>query len=105
MKAEYQALSQSMRDRIPSIREILKEIIVVTVFNKAKLDVKFHAYSKSFEDTRTGGCKDVIILLSTVFEDIEACCLIARMPKLTPRTKHITVQYHWLVSKQRSREY
>jgi len=98
MESEYQALSQSMRDLIP-IREILKEIMI-TVFEKGKLDVKFHAHSKAFEDTRAG-C-EALIPQSTVYEDNDACLKFARMPKLTPRTKHIAVQYHWFRSKVES---
>ena len=32
---------------------------------------------------------------STVFEDNDACLKFARMPRLTPRTKHIGIPYHW----------
>ena len=35
--------------------------------------------------------------LSRVFEDNEACRKLASstMPKMTPRSKHIAVKYHW----------
>jgi hypothetical protein len=36
-----------------------------------------------------------VISPSTVFEDNDACLKFARMPKLTPRTKHIGIPYHW----------
>jgi hypothetical protein len=32
---------------------------------------------------------------STVFEDNDACLQFARMPRLTPRTKHIGILYKW----------
>ena len=42
--------------------------------------------------------------LSRVFEDNEACRILAssEMPKMTPRSKHIAVKYHWFLSKLNS---
>jgi hypothetical protein len=91
MEAEYIALSQSMRDLIP-IREALKEIMT-EVFHR-KRDITYHSHSKAFDDVSVGTALHTIPQ-STVFEDNNACLKFARMPKLTPRTKHIGVPYHW----------
>ena len=90
MEAEYIALSQSMRDLIP-IREVLKEIMTI-VFNKSP-DITYHSHSKAFADSV--GTAPHVIPQSTVYEDNDACLKFARMPKLTPRTKHIGIPYHW----------
>jgi hypothetical protein len=90
MEAEYIALSQSMRDLIP-IREILKEVMTI-VFDKSP-SISYHSHSKAFDDTV--GSTEHVIPQSTVFEDNDACLKFARMPKLTPRTKHIGIPYHW----------
>ena len=91
MEAEYIALSQSMRDLIP-IREVLKEIMEV-VFEREPT-ITYSSHAKAFADTNIGNMK-YAIPQSTVYEDNEACLKFARMPKLTPRTKHIGVPYHW----------
>jgi hypothetical protein len=90
MEAEYIALSQSMRDLIP-IREILKEVMTL-VFDKTP-SISYHSHCKAFDDTV--GTTAHVIPQSTVFEDNDACLKFARMPKLTPRTKHIGIPYHW----------
>ncbi len=36
---------------------------------------------------------------STIFEDNNGALILATQPKLTPRTKHIAVKYHWHKSK------
>jgi hypothetical protein len=90
MEAEYVALSISMRNLIP-IREILKEVMII-VFDKAP-SISYHSHSKAFDDTV--GSTDHVIPQSTVFEDNDACLKFARMPKLTLRTKHIGIPYHW----------
>ena len=96
MESEYLALSQSMRDLIP-LREILKEINTV-VFEKSILIPKCTTNSKSFGDIVTNE-SDSPIPNSKVYEDNNACLKFARLPRLTPRTKHITVPYHWFRSK------
>jgi hypothetical protein len=90
MEAEYIALSQSMRDLIP-IREVLKEIM--TIVFEAQPTITYHSHSKAFADTV--GTSPHVIPQSTVYEDNDACLKFARMPKLTPRTKHIGIPYHW----------
>ena len=91
MEAEYIALSQAMRELIP-IREVLKEIMSV-VFRVSKT-ISYHAHSKSVYDDNSKIEKHNIPQ-STVFEDNDACLKFARMPRLTPRTKHIGIPYHW----------
>ena len=91
MEAEYIVLSQSMRDLIP-IREILKEIMTI-VFEESR-SITYHSHSKAFADTI--GTASHVIPQSTVYEDTDACLKFARMPELTPRTKHIGIPYHWV---------
>ena len=91
MEAEYMALSQAMRDLIP-IREVLKEIMTI-VFNLSKT-ISYHTHSKSVSPAAEIEEK-YNIPQSTVFEDNDACLKFARMPRLTPRTKHIGIPYHW----------
>jgi len=93
MEAEYIALSASMRDLIP-LREILKEIQTY-VFEKKAPKVVCRAESKAFEEVKS----DELIPSSTVYEDTAACLKFARLPRLTPRTKHIAVPYHWYRTK------
>jgi hypothetical protein len=96
MEAEYIALSRSMRDLIP-IREVLKEIM--TIVFQTDPSISYHSYSKAFEDTKHG-----TIPSSTVYEDNQFLYETARMPKLTQRTKHIGVPYHWFRTKVESLE-
>jgi Reverse transcriptase (RNA-dependent DNA polymerase) len=91
MEAEYIALSQAMRDLIP-IREVLKEIMTV-VFEVNK-SISYVTHSKSVHAPHNVD-KKYNIPPSTVFEDNDACLKFAQMPRLTPRTKHIGIPYHW----------
>jgi Reverse transcriptase (RNA-dependent DNA polymerase) len=72
MEAEYQALSQSCRDLIP-LRHLIQE--AATAFRLSD-QFSVRSYSK-------------------IYEDNTACLSQASMPKMTPRTKHIAVSYHW----------
>ena len=96
MESEYLALSQSMRDLIP-LREILKEINDV-VFKKANLTPRCSSNSKSFSDV-VSSAHESPLPQSKVYEDNAACLKFARLPRLTPRTKHIAIPYHWFRSK------
>jgi hypothetical protein len=93
MKAEYIAISQSMHNLIP-ILEILKEV-KAHVFGEESFSQKCSSKSKAFKDANG----EEEIPQSTVFEDNAACLKMARMPKLTPRTKHIAIPLHWYRSK------
>ena len=96
MESEYLVLSQAMRDLIP-LREILKEVNKV-VINRIIHMPQYSASSKSFSDILTNE-KDSTIPTSKVYEDNNACLKFARLPRLTPRTKHIAVPYHWFRTK------
>ena len=86
MEAEYIALSQSMRDLIP-LREIIKEL--QTYVFKSSSNLQTSTLSTAFEP----------IPESTVFEDNDSCLRLASLGKITPRTKHIAIPYHFFRSK------
>ena len=88
MEAEYIALSHAMRDLI-AIREILKEISTIVLSNSPPLKPSFSTISRSFES----------IPKSLVHEDNTACLKFANMPKMSPRTKHIAIPYHFFRTK------
>ena len=71
-EAEYIAMSQAMRDLLP-MRAQFKELVT-----GLKLDA---IRATSFK--------------STVFEDNNACLSMAKSPKMSPRTKHIAIKYHF----------
>ena len=96
MESKYLALSQAMRDLIP-LREILKEINK-HVFQKEVLMPKCTTNSKSFSDIISTELESPIPK-SKVYEDNAAYLKFARLPRLTPQTKHIAVPYHWFISK------
>ncbi len=75
LEAEYIALSSAMREMLP-MRRLFREIGV-----KMKL-----------------GLQDKGLLHSTVFEDNNGALGLALAPRLTPRTKHIAVKYHFFKS-------
>jgi hypothetical protein len=93
MEAEYIALSQSMIDLLP-VREILKEI-KNHMLGEFDFSQKYSSRSKAFKYA-TG---EEEISQSTVYEDNAACLHMARMPKLSPSTKHIAIPLHWYRSK------
>ena len=76
LEAEYIALSQALRELIP-VRRLFEE-----VGQALKLE---HAKNS--------------IVKSTVFEDNNGALGLATSPRLTPRTKHIAVKYHWFKTK------
>ena len=86
MEAEYIALSHSMRELI-AIREVLKEIHI-NVLSKNAADPEYST-NHNFGS----------IPQSTVFEDNQACLKFASLPKMSPRTKHIAIPYHFFRSK------
>ena len=81
MEAEYLALSHSMRDLI-AIRGLLSEIKRST-FDGELPDPSCSTHSTAF------------IHPSTVYEDNTSALKFASMPKLSPRTKHIAIPYHF----------
>ena len=76
LEAEYIALSQAMRQFLP-MKELLTEIV-----NRGGMDVE---------------CKS--LLHSTIFEDNAGAKGLASSPRITPRTKHIGVKYHFFRDK------
>ena len=75
-EAEYIALSSGMRSLLP-LRSILTEVTSILGLPKKKRSV-----------------------ISTVWEDNAAALSLATTdpPKISPRTKHINVKYHWFRS-------
>ena len=71
VEAEYIALSQSTREVIPLIN-MLKEIKPYM-----KLDIKPSQ------------------MCCTINEDNTSCITMAESQRFTPRTKHISLKYHW----------
>ena len=76
LEAEYIALSQAMRELLPA-RELLQEIGTELQLDFAK----------------------PTIMHSTVFEDNNGALQLTTSPKITPRTKHIAVKYHFFKDK------
>ena len=74
-EAEYIALSTAMRDLLP-LRRQFKELV-------RALDIG-PAHTTTFK--------------STVFEDNNACISMCESPKMSPRTKHIAIKYHFFKS-------
>ena len=72
LEAEYIALSSILRELIP-LRRLLEEI-------GECLALEFCNPS---------------MMHSQVFEDNNGALVLADIPKMTPRTKHIAVKYHW----------
>ena len=75
LESEYIALSQAMRDLLP-MRWLLQEIGTVMKLEFA----------------------EPALVHGTIFEDNNGALGLATAPKLTPRTKHIGVKYHWFKS-------
>jgi hypothetical protein len=75
LESEYIALSTAIRELIP-LRRVLQEV-------GRALDLAFTKPS---------------IVLSTCFEDNNGALGLAVAPKMTPRTKHIGVKYHFFKS-------
>jgi hypothetical protein len=72
LEAEYIALSSGLRELVP-LRRMIGEI-------GKKLELEF--------------CNPAMIH-SQVFEDNNGALMLAESPKMSPRTKHIAVKYHW----------
>ena len=75
MEAEYIALSHSMRELIP-IRALVQEMAISMGHSPI---FKIRTYSK-------------------VFEDNNGALILASSPRMTPRSKHIAVKYHFFRS-------
>ena len=88
MESEYIALSHAMRELI-GFRQLLKEIYSHVLFEDHDKKTSYFTISKTFGE----------IPQSVVHEDNEACLKFANMPKMSPRTKHIAIPYHFFRSK------
>jgi len=110
VKAEYMALSQSMRDLI-SIREILKELNSIVLPDHSNKST-YTTYSKVFKQVPTTTVKAILpttlstqlemdeyLPTSKVYKDNTVTLKYAQMPKISPRTKHIGIPYHWFRTK------
>jgi hypothetical protein len=86
MESEYIALSSAMRELI-AIREVLKEI-KQNVFESAEKP-SYAMVAKTFEP----------LPASKVFEDNDSCLKFAKLPRMSPRTKHIAIPYHFFRTK------
>ena len=86
MESEYLALSHSMRELI-GVREILKEVHA------------FVLHPDHSQPTYKTKINFSSISQSKVYEDNEACLTFATIPKMSPRTKHIAIPYHFFRSK------
>ena len=73
LESEYIALSQALRELIPA-RRLLEEIV-------KNIDPK--------------GFVNLPKVKSIIWEDNNGCISTVKAPKLTPRTKHIAVKYHF----------
>ena len=73
LESEYIALSQAMRELVP-MRRLLTEII-------SHID--------------PAASRDATNLKSVIWEDNNGCISTVNAPKLTPRTKHISIKYHY----------
>ena len=92
MESEYISLSQSMRELIP-IREAILEMQKIVFKGHTVLACRSH--SKIYEELTTSDT----LPMSTVHEDNNACLKFATAPKMSPRTKHIAVKYHFFREK------
>ena len=78
MEAEYVALSMAMKELLP-VRELIIEVCESVGLSR----------------------NDLTSIHSTVWEDNAGCAILANMelPRMTPRSKHYAVKYHWFRSK------
>ena len=82
-----------MRDVI-GIREVLKEVYSHVLNSNNTLVYRTHSCAFTEVEPGKGG-----IPQTKVYEDNKACLKHARMPKMSPRTKHIAIPYHFFRSK------
>ena len=73
LEAEYIALAQAMRELIPLCRIYTEMLQKFKLIDHNEIPVK-----------------------SIIFEDNNGCISTCTAPKLTPRTKHIAVKYHFV---------
>jgi len=98
MEAEYIALSQAMRELIP-IREVVLEMQRLVFGGQKVLECRTHSKIFEFAPSSTNKNETHKLPVSTVYEDNNACLKFATAPKMSPRTKHIAVKYHFFREK------
>jgi hypothetical protein len=78
MESEYIALSTACRDLLP-LQDLVKEVATAVGASEGR----------------------EITIMSTIYEDNEPCKKLANMelPRMTNRSKHIAVKYHWFRSR------
>ena len=62
-------------------------------------EVKHHTFDGKLGNIELSTHLSSFIPQSTVYEDNTACLQFATMPKMSPRTKHIAIPYHFFRSK------
>ena len=73
--SEYVALSHSVRALLP-LKSLIKEVI----------------------DNPGIDCENLkFVSSSTVYEDNNRAIVVTTSPRMTPKSKHISVKYHWLM--------
>jgi hypothetical protein len=89
MEAEYIALSLAMRELI-GLRALLKDIYTTVLCDPKGLEkINYNTIAKTFGE----------IPQSIVHEDNQACLKFASIPRMSPRTKHIAIPYHFFREK------
>lgn len=76
--------------KLIGICEVIKDIQTFVIASKTQTPV-FQTFSKAFVLDK--------IASSKVYEDNEACHKIVTMPKMSSRTKHIALPYHFFHTK------
>ena len=95
MEAEYIDLSQSIRDLIP-VRELIREFISWS--SRKSYFKMFWSFQRIYWSSQKQYSSSV------VYEENGACLQFAKMPNLSPCTKHIGLSYNWFRSKVSSLE-
>jgi hypothetical protein len=89
MEAEYIALSLAMRELI-GLWALLKDIYTTVLCDPKGLEqIDYNTIAKTFGE----------IPQSIVHEDNQACLKFASIPRMSPRTKHIAIPYHFFREK------
>jgi len=88
-EAEYIALSMATRQLIP-LRRIMEEITTLGPMNfTINKQQPIQAYTRTLSSSAPSGLPP-----SIVYEDNEACIVLAQTDQHKPRTKHISIKWH-----------
>jgi hypothetical protein len=97
MESEYNALSMSMRDVLP-LKDLTKAIVIsLGLEGIGLIDFKATIRDKTHKTTTFN---------TTLHEDNDGCMRLAKMEpgRMTPRSKHYGVKYHWFRTKLKPNE-